>query len=188
MTTLVNAIASLERRIPGKADHIDMLNAINVALNEIGFVTQVDETLTVVADQTEYALPTGVGNVVRVEIANSTSGDYDYTRVYTWKEINGYLYFPSNLGFSTGNKIRIYYNGIHADVEEDTDTIEEGIPIPLLMAEAHYWYEKLQYMEQSNMGAKEETILQRLDSERLAAWQRYRVRRLMKDPTHWSYK
>ena len=182
MSTLQTVLVALERRIPGSADREDMIDAINIALSEIGHITQVDTSSTVANDTTEYALPTGVYNVVRVEVANSSSADYDYTKVFNWHEVNGYLYFTDELGFSSGNTIRIYYNAPHDDVTDDTDTISNDIPIPLLVAEARYQYEHIQFMDQANLGVKDETILQRLDNDRLIARQRFGVNRINRDP------
>jgi hypothetical protein len=182
MATLQTVLVALERRIPGAADREDMVDAINIALSEVGHVTLVDETLTVVDDQTEYDLPSGVANVVRVQIANSSTTDYDYATIFTWREINGKLYLPDELGFSAGNKIRIYYNNTHDSVEDDTDTISDDIPIPMLVKMARYEYEFIQYQDQSNMGAKDEAVLERLLIEKMTAQQNYRINRIPRDP------
>ncbi len=74
-----------------------------------------DETLVVVADQEAYILPTGVGNVKRVEIANNSAAPYDYEINYYWHEANGKLYFDvDKLPSDVGNKIRVWYMGLRS--------------------------------------------------------------------------
>lgn len=186
MTTLATVLAELERRIPGTADSTTLKDAVNIALSEIGSVTKVDESLTVVDNQTEYSLPSGVINVVRVQIANGKSTDYNYTTIFTWREINGKLYFPDELGFSAGNKIRIYYNDTHDEVLNDEDIIDDDIPIPLLCSIAAYRYEFLKYYDQSNIGVKDDGILVSLRDEMYTAKSKYRVNRMYRDPVHGS--
>jgi hypothetical protein len=182
MSTLQSAIVWLEKRIPGVADHSDAVDAINLALSDIGFVTQVNETLTVVNNQTEYTLPAGVSNVVRVQVASSSSADYDYETQFNWHEINGKLYLPDSLKYTAGGKIRIYYNAPHSEVTTDASTISDAIPMPMLATMAAYYYEYLQFYSQANMGAKDTTILDRLLSDKLLAQQRYSVTRMHRDP------
>lgn len=188
MATLQTVLVALERRIPGAADHIDMVDAINVALSEVGHVTQVDETLTVSDNTTEYSLPSGVSNVVRVQVKNSASADYDYTTVYNWREVNGYLYLPDELSFDEGRTIRLYYNDTHDSVEDETDTISDDVPIPLLTAIAAYRYEYAQFYSEQNLGVKDQGILDRLQADMYAAQQRYRVNRMYRDPILGSEK
>lgn len=182
MATLQSVLVALERRIPGAADREVMIQAINIALSEVGHVTQVDETLTVTDDATEYTLPSGVANVVRVQIANSSTTDYDYTTIFTWREINGKLYLPDELGFSAGNKIRIYYNNIHDSVEDDTDTISDDIPIPMLVKMAQYEYEFIMYQDEANMRSKDDAVLERLMIEKMNVRSNYRINRMSRDP------
>lgn len=182
MSTLQSVIAWMERRIPGGVDQDAIIDAINLALSDIGFVTQVDETLTVVDDQTEYTLPSGVSNVVRVQVASSASADYDYQTLYNWREIGGKLYLPDEMAHTAGRKIRVYYNAPHDEVDANTDTISDAIPMSLLTTVAAYFYEYIQFYEQANMGAKDTTILDRLLSDKLLAQQRYRVARMHRDP------
>lgn len=182
MATLQSVIAALERRIPKNANREDVVDAINLALLDMGLVTKVDETLTVVSNQTEYTLPAGVFNVVRVQVASSSSADYDYQTQYNWREIDGTLYIPDAMKLNSGNKIRIYYNAPHDEVSSDTDIISDAIPLALLTTMAAYYFEYIQFYEQTNMGVKDTTILERLLSDKLVAQQRYKVARMHRDP------
>ena len=185
MATLSTMLANLDRRIPGVADRITMIDAINIALSEIGKVTKLDETLDVVDNQLTYTLPSGVRNVVRVQVAADSSED-EFKTLYNWKEIGGKLYFPGELGYDAGVKIRVFYNDAHDSVSADTDTIDDSIPESLLCAIAAYRYTLLDYQSQQNIGIKDKDILQMMLSEMQAAKATYRVQRLPKDPKHES--
>jgi hypothetical protein len=181
MATLSSILASLDRRIPGVADRITMIDAINIALSEVGKVTKVDENLVVEPNQHQYVLPEGVRNVVRVQIAVDKSEQLFYTD-YSWQELEGSLYFRNDLGYSPGNKIRIFYNDAHDSVSEDDDEIDDCIPESLLCAIAAYRYALLDYQSQQNLGVKDKDILQMMLSEMQSAKATYRVQRMSKDP------
>jgi hypothetical protein len=179
-----NAMAAGDRYLISQAVREDLVQAINAALTDIGDVTQVDTSLTVVADQTEYSLPSGVSNVVRVEVAESASADYDYQRAHNWREISGSLYFTDELGFTAGRTIRLYYNAQHAAVDADADTISDGIPLALLVDVAVYYYWLQQYSLQGNLNMKEDSLLAMYAQNKERAMQRYSVNKLQRDPTY----
>ena len=182
MATLQSVLVALDRRIPGAADREVMVEAINIALSEVGHITQVDETLTVTDNATEYTLPSGVYNVARVQVANSSTADYDYTTIFNWRETGGKLYLPDELNFSAGNKIRIYYNAPHDSVEDDADTISDDIPIPMLVKMAQYEYEFIMYQDEANMRSKDDAILERLMIEKINVRSNYKINRMPRDP------
>jgi len=182
MATLTTILTQLDRRIPGKADRIEMVDAINVALQEIGKVTKIDATLTVTNDATTYSLPSGVRNVVRVEVARGTSSDTTYDKVGNWREVEGTIYLAKELPYTTGNTIRIYYNDTHDSVSDDTDTISDDVPIALICAIAAYRYEYTKFYNQANMGLKDQTILETLRAEMMLAKSAYRVKKMARDP------
>lgn len=98
--------------------------AINLAVADIGNVDQQSTSLTTVANQSSYTLPTGVYNVVKVEIAQDTSDPYDYMQVYHYQEINGQLQFlPGHQPMLTGYIIRLTYNAPLAELNDDSDTL-----------------------------------------------------------------
>lgn len=184
-TALSNAMAAGDRYGICNAIREEMVQAINAALEEIGMITQVDDTsLTVVDNQTEYTLPSGVANVVRVEVATSGDADYDYHKLFSWREINGKLYFDDELGFTAGRKIRIFYNGEHDAVSADADTIDEAIPMPLVGAAAGYWLALQKHMTFGNSNEKTSDALTLAQNERDRAFMRYKVTRLPRDPIH----
>lgn len=102
--------------------------AINAALAEMGSVTQINDTLAVVADTEQYSLPAGVSNVARVMVATSTAAPYGWETNYYWHESGGALIFePGAEPTEAGYLIRLYYNAPHAEVTADADVISETI-------------------------------------------------------------
>ena len=69
-------------------DPYALIEAVNSALTHMGTYTKVDETLSSDTTSTEYTLPTGVSNLVRVEY----SVDDSYSPQLSWREIEGKLY------------------------------------------------------------------------------------------------
>lgn len=179
-----NAMAAGDRYMISQAVREDLVQAINAALTDIGDVTQVDSSLTVVDNQTEYSLPSGVSGVVRVEVANSANADYDYQRVHNWREIDGSLYFTDELGYTAGRTIRLYYNAPHSAVDADADTISDGIPVPLLVDTAVYYYWLQHYSLQGNLNMKEDSLLAMHAQNKERAMQRFSVTKLHRDPIH----
>lgn len=181
MATLADAIRDLHRRLGKTPDAEDMIDAINNALYDIGGNTQIDETLDVVDDQTEYDLPSGVYNVVKIEVANSAAHNDNYHEIERWHEANGKLYFPEELKYTAGNTIRIYYNAVPDAVEDNTDTIANDIPLPLLTAVAAYHYHWRKYQDRANLTVKDEAIMQKAMNDRQMAEARWRVHRLSRE-------
>lgn len=171
-----------DRYLISQAIREDLVQAIAIALDEIGNVTNIDDSLVIVADQTEYTLPAGVSGISRVEIAGMTTGDYDYRIVHNWDEINGQIVFDNGLPFSPGNTIRLYYNARHATVDADTDVVSDSLPIPLITAIAAFWYTRNAYGNRLNADIKENPILTMALEERSIAKRMYRVNRIPRDP------
>lgn len=180
---LAGAVAEGVRYLLSPASKEELIQAVNAALEHIGPVTQVDDSSLVVVDnQTEYTLPSGVANVMRVEVASGSSADYDYERVFNWYEINGKLYFDNELGYTAGHKIRLFYNDEHDSVSSDSDTISEAIPLSLITATASYYYQRHLFSVIGNQDAKEQVLLQMVREEMLLAENRLRITRMPRDP------
>lgn len=110
-------------------------NAINRAVAELPHYTKYDESLTTVADQEEYTLPTGVSDVVSVWIKLSSSGPYSEHR--GWIETHdGKLRFVHHIPGISGKTIRIAYNAPHSALSADTDTLAPGVNLDRLVWEA----------------------------------------------------
>lgn len=118
-TTVGGAIVAgvLYAVAPPKYSFDQMQIAIQRALDEMGESVLTDATLVVLASTNSYTLPTGVSNLMRVEVATSSDTPYGYQPSYYWEENGGSLYFEPNKAPSTaGMKIRLWYRGAHAAV------------------------------------------------------------------------
>lgn len=95
--------------------------AMGLALGELPEHTLEDLTLVTVANQEEYTLPTGVFNLVAVEIASSATAPYQYVESLHWRETaGGKLRFISGWQpVIAGFKMRISYNDDHPRLPHD---------------------------------------------------------------------
>lgn len=127
---------------------------INRALRSIGDIPQLDTTLTTVANQEAYTLPSGVYNVQRVEIATSKTSPYYYRPWHgVWREENGYLYFNSlREPDSAGYIMRLTYAGQHAEMDADDDTISNYVHLDRLIwnAAVHAWRWRIQMSKEDD--------------------------------------
>ena len=129
-TNLAHAIASDNRYtlIRGTYHKQALLDAVNMALTEIGAVSQTDDTLLVTADTEEYDLPAGVSNVVRVQVGGSASEPYTWETLHYWREMGTKLIFPNGKApTSDGMPLRLIYNAPHAVLTADSDSIDSAI-------------------------------------------------------------
>lgn len=109
----------------------ELITSINLALGSIGRVMEVDKTTAVVNDQMEYTLPSGVDDVRKITIYDTSSKVE--IRVYNYSIINGILKFTSdNRPTDTSNYIYIYYVKTHAELSDDDDVINDLIHPDLL--------------------------------------------------------
>jgi len=100
----------------------DLRSAVNEACKSISKTFASDATLTVVANQEEYTLPSGVSDVRRIEVAENTTSPYSYVTNPYWNEVAGKIYFhPDHVpDAAAGNKIRLWYAKEHADLDDTT--------------------------------------------------------------------
>jgi hypothetical protein len=92
-----------------------------------------DDTLTTVATQEEFTLPTGVKNIRRVQIATATAAPYKWETNFGWEELNGTLIFDTWAApGASGFKIRIWYVGVPTEIAEATE-INTGIDLDHMM-------------------------------------------------------
>lgn len=112
-----------------------LIQAINQAANRMR-PPQQDTTLTVVDDQEEYTLPTGVYNVLTVEIATSLTTPLEYKQHYNWLEQGGKIRFIANRPTAAGATIRLGYLADHANIFSDTDTIDGTVDRTALLWKA----------------------------------------------------
>jgi len=96
--------------------------AVNDALSSIGGEDLYNTGLTTVADQMNYDLPAGVYNVIKLEIASSTSTPYNYVEIPAnlWQEVNDDIYFaerhqPTLAGYTIRLTYRVPLTALSAD-------------------------------------------------------------------------
>ena len=130
-----------------------LIQAVNQALTHMGLYTVVDESLASDTSSTEYALPFGVSNVVRIDEITSMGG---FIPVKTWQEYAGKIYLDQPL--SSGNKLRLYYNKVHDTISQDADPIDPAFNLTRIAWTATYFYE-LSRMQYLGTNADKETAL-----------------------------
>jgi len=121
--------------IDGNWPQDKLVEFINRALIEIGDVPQDDASLTTVAEQEEYTLPSGVYNVRQVEIARELTAPYAYQHQHgSWYERDGSLFFATGREpQESGYTIRLTYMAPHAALTADTGTVSAYIHPDLLV-------------------------------------------------------
>lgn len=139
----------------------EILSAINSALKEFR-VNKVDVSLTTATNTESYTLPAGVTDVLRVEIATSSSAPYVYAAYpYGYHAIGGTLYIEGKLP-DTGMKLRLIHAALHDDVYLDADVINDDID-PVALAQTAFYYllqTRVQQIENSNSFSELEKMLQ----------------------------
>lgn len=102
-----------------------LTQAINMAIGEIGGVDATNTSLSTIDETISYSLPTGVSNVVKVEVANETSTPYTWTVHNNWRIIGSTLEFDSApVG---GYVIRLTYRSVPTELTTDAGTISDQI-------------------------------------------------------------
>lgn len=164
-----------------------MISAVNLALAEIGPITQLNSTLVVDEDAEDYALPAGVSNVVRVEIASSNTAPYEYKASQFWRELAGRIYFSSGKApDDDAYPMRIWYLAPHSTVANDSDTINAAIDKMRLAWTACYYLAVRQMRDRANdVVLKDFRDLALGHKTQLA--NRYPIHNLAQDPLLSSY-
>jgi hypothetical protein len=111
-------------------EYRDLRQAVNMALREIGKIIDKDEMTTIVDDQLIYSLPTGVAHVTKIEILEDPAATNEKPKINNhWEEIDGELVFEMYREPNTtdGTKIRIRYEKFHAELVNDTDTLDNQV-------------------------------------------------------------
>ncbi len=109
-----------------------VIQACNRGLKSLGPTTDIDESLTVVADQTEYALPVALkrNRLRQVWLATDTdSDDQKWQEIRDWRvepdgpNSTGLLILPND-DYPTYT-LKIIYDVAHADLRDSTDVVSE---------------------------------------------------------------
>lgn len=152
---LANTITSGDRYevAPANYNRAELVQAINQALDEIGDLTQHDDTLIVLADTDEYTLPTGVSRLVQVEEARQDTAPYGWVINPYWEESNGELIFrPGKAPVNEDYPLRVWYIAPHSAANVDTDDINPVIHPERLSWTAAYYaaFNRLRVVDQED--------------------------------------
>lgn len=103
-----------------------LIDAVNQALRAIGDLPKYDTSLTTVADQEAYTIPSGIGVPYMLEIAVYTAAPYVYVPHYNWRVRDGKIVFaPGAQPDESGYSMRITYRAPHAELVSDTDALDQ---------------------------------------------------------------
>jgi len=106
-----------------------LMDAVNLAIAQYRY-PKIDTTLTVIADQTEYTLPSAVQHGRLREVYVATQADADdrqFEKVGEWWTVetgSGQLLIIPD-GLETGKVLRLDYELIHSDISGGSNTIYE---------------------------------------------------------------
>ena len=106
----------------------ELVRAVNLALDEIGKTVAIDATLAGVSGTYVYTLPTGVFNLVKVELVRDS---IPYLCSHC-TERNGTLIFDTGYSPQDGDVIRLHWLKAHANLSVSTDAVDDDIDIEYL--------------------------------------------------------
>jgi hypothetical protein len=132
----------------------DLLQALNSALQQIPILKE-NSALTTVVDQVEYTLPTGVGDLVKVEIARDADQPRGWQVMKGWREIAGSLKFrDEDAPRVADDTLRLTYRGFNAELTADADVVDTRINTNRLIwtAAKELWRRRFGRTEESNAG------------------------------------
>lgn len=137
----------------------DLRQAVNNALDDLGYILDKDDSLTIVPNQLVYDLPEGVSRIHRVEIIDELGEENErrYTSAH-WQEINGQLVFDDTKEprVRDGETIRLWFEIFHPTLTDDEDEINYQVdPMYLIHVAARQAF-RLAYMRFGKAG--KETI------------------------------
>lgn len=111
-----------------------MINACNSGLRSLGSVSLVDTSLTVTAQQTEYALPVALKRQPPLQVLIPTDTDTDNQK---YKDVRGWKVLPAGPGSTgtlilpddnlVGKTISLVYLAAHPELRDSTDVVSEYI-------------------------------------------------------------
>lgn len=169
-----------------KFEKHNLVKAINSALGDLPQHTTYNTATPTVAGQEEYSLPTGVSNVVSVEIALDTNTPVKkYSRHRHWNETDaGKLRFLAYVPALTGYTIRIGYNSAHAERFADADVLNPGVKLERLKYEAAA-HALTDYLIRLDKQPSDDLITQAIQNalDRANAQESHNVLRESKQPT-----
>lgn len=179
--TLGSAIgaATLYTATKGKFKKNDIIDAINLALIEIGVYTKVNTELVSLADTEEYTLPDGVNRVARVRLAANDVEPYEWEApLHNWREYSGSLHFSKPFD-EVGMPIRLYYNDFHDVIADESGEIDAAIPTNRLIYET--CFQALRMKANYEKSEESRTIMNEIDQQRQLLARKQQVFKLRPD-------
>lgn len=181
--TTINAVGNTYTAAPYYIPQHVLIRAVNQALQKMGRIEKIDDTLETVGEQEEYSLPTGIRNIKRVEIGQETTDPYRWMVSYHWEEINGKLYFDRGMAPTLdGYPMRLHYMAEHAALTADTSEVDVSMPLERLRWQAAAFALRWRMIETRG---EDTDIVQRLNEATVNAAEmerRYKTQTIKRDP------
>ena len=113
-----------------------LIQFVNQAIQELGSVARTDTSLTIVDEQTEYALPLPANPELKqvwLQTNKDDSDDNRWVKMYGWEVVHGDPATGDLLRFdrqySAGYSVRLDYNDRHDQLFIDADPLQEDVPV-----------------------------------------------------------
>lgn len=152
--------------------------AVNAGLRVVDPRLAEDITTLVDPEVTKYTLPTGVRNIIAVEVAAATTEPLHYSLQRHWREVNSELRF--DYGYAPGLEdaiIRLTWREQHEDLTDDLDVIPTEVN-----QEALYWRSLIELLGMLLSLRPEKQRYNDLFQEAQVEWQRRAVLPPQREP------
>lgn len=172
------AAADIYAVTPKEFNRTMLRRAVNIALQdkELHYLKK-DITLTGVADQLSYTMPSGVSDIRRIEVEDLIN--------YFWKEANGYIVFDKDQEPEASDDIVVYYMGGHAEMTADSSALSVHVPPELVKWKAVIYILRQRYMVVGDDDPKVKTLLDDAQAQYAQVRRKYRPNTMPVDP-HYS--
>jgi hypothetical protein len=174
----------------------DMIRLSNIAIRKLGEIDIRDTSLTVISNQTEYALPSTIQRYpVRVRVQTNKVSSNNF-----WVDVNGWQVLPATAGSNwtlvipreqVGYTLEVTYRSLHPELtafdSEILPTIHPELILNALLAEAYQWYNDQVNGSNEYFLQRENKALQDLDVAKV----RYPIRTTVEQVSglpHWNSK
>jgi len=114
--------------------------AVNEALRSLPFTREEDDVLETVDRQTEYVLPEGIREVMRVWKATNLTEPYDYQELFHWDDEHGELRFPVGWApVGDGYKLKLEFVPTQERKTDEADELPAKLDDQLVLWTAAVW-------------------------------------------------
>jgi hypothetical protein len=176
-TTLACAAGNIYVAVTKEYSKQLLLNAINLALTEIGSVLK-SASLTAVTAQRAYSLTAGTEDIRRVEVDDAPD--------HFWRVIDSDLVFDDGHTPSSASTITIYYMGEHSELVDDDDVLDPMLPLDLVVKCAVPEAMKLRFREARGDDKALAALIADAQNVALQAKWKYLKRSNMPPDSHWA--